>query len=159
MSARLFRLGRSSARHPFRVLGLWLLAAIAIVAVKGAAGGEFDDTFRVPGVESQTAADVLHDRFPARSGQTARIVLHADGDRLEPAAVDGVRRDLADGTDVTAVTDAVTSADGRTAFVDVSYGVDKLTGEHDDDATAAAADGRDAGVQTELTGVLAQLGA
>ena len=31
MSAFLFRLGRSSARHPFRVLGLWLVAAVAIV--------------------------------------------------------------------------------------------------------------------------------
>ena len=53
MSALLFRLGRNSARHPFRVIGLWLVAAIAIVALQGAAGGQFDDSFRVPGVESQ----------------------------------------------------------------------------------------------------------
>ena len=57
MSALLFRLGRSSARHPFRVIGLWLLAAFAVVAISGAAGGEFDDTFRVPGVESHHGAD------------------------------------------------------------------------------------------------------
>ena len=36
MSAFLYRLGRSSARHPFRVLGLWLVAAIAVMALQGA---------------------------------------------------------------------------------------------------------------------------
>ena len=66
VSALLFRLGRSSARHPFRVIGLWLVAAIAIVALQGAAGGQFDNSFRVPGVESQRAADILKDRFPSQ---------------------------------------------------------------------------------------------
>ena len=58
MSALLYRLGRISARHPFRVLGLWVVAAIAVMALQGAAGGEFNDSERVPGVESQYAADV-----------------------------------------------------------------------------------------------------
>ena len=31
VSAFLYRLGRNSARHPFRVLGLWLVAAVAVV--------------------------------------------------------------------------------------------------------------------------------
>ena len=39
MSAFLYRLGRNCARHPFRVIGIWLLAAVAIVALQGAAGG------------------------------------------------------------------------------------------------------------------------
>ena len=85
MSAFLFRLGRSSARHPFRVLGLWLVAAVAVMALQGAAGGEFDDSFRVPGVESQHAADVLNDRFPSQGGLSARIVLHTDDGRLDDA--------------------------------------------------------------------------
>ena len=68
VSAFLFRLGRSSARHPFRVIGAWLVAAIAVVALQGSAGGEFDNSFRVPGVESQHAADVLNNRFPSRGG-------------------------------------------------------------------------------------------
>src|SRR3954469_23064728 len=77
MSKFLFRLGRSAARHPFRVLGLWLVAAMAVFALQGATGGPFKDTFRVPGVESQTAADVLRDRFPAHAGATGRIVFHS----------------------------------------------------------------------------------
>jgi len=49
MSAFLFRLGRSCARHPLRVLGIWLVAAVAVVAIKGAAGGHYANSIRVPG--------------------------------------------------------------------------------------------------------------
>jgi RND superfamily putative drug exporter len=66
-------------------MGLWLVAAIAIVVLQGAAGGHFDDSFRVPGVESQRAADILKDRFPGRAGQTARIVVHVQDGRLDDA--------------------------------------------------------------------------
>ena len=169
MSAFLFRLGRTSARHPFRVLGAWILLAVAMVALQGAAGGEYNDSFRVPGVESQKAADILHDRFPAQAGQIARIVFHVDDGRLDStasrAAVESVRSTLVDGRDVAAVTDpfgpqpAALSADGQTAYVDVAYTVDKLTAEHLDDATAAAVAARDAGVETEFTGKLAELAA
>src|SRR6185295_9622599 len=116
MSAFLYRLGRASARHPFRVLGLWLVAAIAVMALQGSAGGAFDNSERVPGVESQHAADVLNDRFPSQGGQSARIVLHTDDGRLDDAghaaAVTRARQRLATGVDVAGVTDpfAVESA-------------------------------------------------
>ncbi len=123
MSAFLFRLGRSSARHPFRVLGLWLVAAVTIVALQSGAGGKFDNSFRVPGVESQHAADVLHDRFPSQAGQSARIVFHTDDGRLDDtdhaATVEQARARLANGHDVAGVTDpfasqsAAVSADGQ----------------------------------------------
>src|SRR3954471_9095042 len=104
MSAFLFRLGRSSARHPFRVRGLWLVAAVAVIALQGAAGGQFDNSSRVPGVESQHAADVLNNRFPSQGGQAARIVLHTDTGRLDDAAhfatVTQARAELAAGHDV-----------------------------------------------------------
>ena len=85
MSTFLYRLGRSSARHPFRVLGAWVLATIAVIALQGSAGGEFENSFRVPGVESQHANDVLVERFPSQGGLTARIVLHTDEGRLDDA--------------------------------------------------------------------------
>jgi RND superfamily putative drug exporter len=167
VSALLFRLGRSSARHPFRVIGLWLVAAIAIVVLQGAAGGKFDDSFRVPGVESQRAADILKDRFSSHAGQSTRIVLHANDGRLDDAdhrpTVDRTRQQLSTGHGVTGVTDpfaaqsVALSPDGRTAYVDVAYTVDKLTATQLDDATAAADSARAAGVQTEFTGALAQL--
>src|SRR6478735_5022208 len=144
VSAFLYRLGRISARHPFRVLATWVVAAIAIVALQGAAGGQFDNSERVPGVESQHAADVLNDRFPSQGGLSARIVLHTDEGRLDDAAkvatVERARARLAGGTDVAGVTDpfaietAAVSADGQTAYLDVTYAVDKLTATHLHDA-------------------------
>src|SRR4051795_7654407 len=109
MSALLFRLGRSSARHPFRVLSVWLLAAVAIVMIQSAAGGKYNDSFRVPGVESQRAADTLKHRFPSQAGQTARIVFHTDEGRRDDgghrSVVDNARQQLAAGHAVAGVTD------------------------------------------------------
>jgi RND superfamily putative drug exporter len=169
VSAFLYRLGRSSARHPFRVLGLWLVAAVAVMALQGSAGGEFNDSERVPGVESQHAADVLTDRFPTQGGQSARIVLHTDKGRLDDAGhratVAEARADLATGAGVAGVTDpfatdaAALSADGQTAYVDVTYALDKLTSAQLDDAMAVTDDAGAAGVDVELTGALALLAA
>ena len=82
--------------------------------LQGAAGGQFDNSERVPGVESQHAADVLNDRFPSQGGQSARIVLHTDDGRLDDAAhaatVDQARAQLAGGTDVAGVTDPFAAA-------------------------------------------------
>jgi len=167
MSARLFRLGRGCARHPFRVIIVWLVAAIALVGVRNAAGGQFDDSFRVPGVESQRAADILKDRFPSHGGQSTRIVIHVDDGRLDDAGhrptIDRTRQQLSAGHDVTNVTDpfaagsAAISPDGQTGYIDVAYTVDKLTVTQFHDATTAAAGARADGVQTEFTGALALL--
>ena len=167
MSAFLFRLGRSCARHPFRVLGLWLVAAVAVVTLQGAAGGHYENSIRVPGVESQRAADTLRDRFPAQSGKTARIVFHTTDARLDDTdpkvAIEAARQQLATGHDVAGVTDpfvpqsAALSADGRTGYIDVTYTIDKFTTTQLDDATAAASITRAAGVETNFTGELAQV--
>ncbi|MBA3956280.1 MAG: hypothetical protein H0X58_06415 [Acidimicrobiia bacterium] len=74
MSRFLYSLGRSSARHPFRVLGVWLVAAFAVVALQGSLGGQFNDSFRVPGVESQEAADILTARCTCLAGSTTSNV-------------------------------------------------------------------------------------
>lgn len=167
MSAFLFRLGRNCARHPFRVLGVWLVAAIAVVSLQSSLGGEFNDSFRVPGVESQHAADILKDRFPSQGGQVTRIVFHTDRGRLDDplrkSAVERARQTLSAGHNVAGVTDpfaaqsAALSANGETAYVDVAYSVDKLTVTQLNDATSAAAITRAAEVQTDFTGVLAQV--
>src|SRR3954447_17956682 len=164
VSAFLYRLGRTSARHPFRVLGLWLVAGVAVLALQGSVGGEFDDSERVPGVESQHAADVLNDRFPSQGGQSARIVLHTAEGRLDDvghaATVARTRAQLAGGTDVASVTDpfaagsAAVSPDGQTAYLDVTYAVDKLTGTQLDEAVAVTDEAHDGGVEVELTGAL-----
>jgi RND superfamily putative drug exporter len=161
LSAFLFRLGRSSARHPFRVLGVWMVAAIAIVALQAGGGGQFVNRFRVPGVESQHAADVLNARFPSHGGQSSRIVLHTDRGRLDDrehaATVRQVTRQLAHGHNVAGVAPGAISRDGTTSYLDVSYAVDKLTATQFDDATKVTSAAERGGVDVELTGEMAQL--
>ena len=165
MSTFLYRLGRSSARHPFRVLGAWLVAAVAIMSLQGSIGGEFNDDFRVPGVESQEAADILTDRFPSQSGarRSHRVPQPRRPPRRDPnqAIVQRAREQLLQGDDVIAASDpfaadaSALSADGQTAYVDVTYSATALETTHLDDATEAVASARDAGVQTEFSGNLA----
>ena len=167
MSAFLFRLGRTCARYPFRVIGIWLVVAFVIVTVQNTAGGVFNDSFRVPGVESQRALDVLKNRFPSRAGLSARIVFHVDNGRLDDPVhkptVAQARQQLSTGRDVASVTDpfaeqsAAISADGQTGYLDVAYKLDKLTRKQLADASTVAGRVRADGVQTEFTGLLAQL--
>ena len=60
-------------------------------------------------------------------------------------------------TDPFAAASAALSADGRTAYLDVTYDLDKLTGAQLDDALAVTDQAEAGGVQIELTGALAQL--
>jgi RND superfamily putative drug exporter len=150
------------------VLGIWLLAAFVIMGLQGSVGGEFKDNFRVPGAESQTAADILTARFPGQSGTGARITFHSSTDRLDAptprAAIEDARGQLSAGKDVAETSDPfdpqspALSTDGRTAYLDVHYSVRKLDATHFDDATKAAATTRAAGVQTEFDSTLGSVG-
>jgi len=55
MSSVLYRIGRFSASRPWVVIGAWFAIAVAVVAGATAFGGELDDTFAVPGLDSQVA--------------------------------------------------------------------------------------------------------
>ncbi len=59
MSSLLYRLGRFGARHPWRMIGAWLLVAIVLIGASSAVGRELDDTFAAPGLDSQDALDLL----------------------------------------------------------------------------------------------------
>jgi putative drug exporter of the RND superfamily len=59
------------------VLALWLGALIGIGAFSGAAGTAYQNKFSLPGTESQHALDLLKRDFPAASGESETIVLHA----------------------------------------------------------------------------------
>ena len=74
MSSVLYRIGRFCARRVRLVIGVWLVAAVAVVIAAGTVGGELEDTFEVPGLDSQVAVDLLSDAESERAGLTARLV-------------------------------------------------------------------------------------
>lgn len=75
MSTFLYRLGRSAARHPWRVIGIWLVAAATVVGASSAFGRELEDSFEVPGVDSQQALELLSAAQSESAGLTAQVVL------------------------------------------------------------------------------------
>jgi len=95
MENMLERLGRSTAFHPWRSLAAWLLAAVALLGLGQLTGGTFVDDFRIPGVDSQRAADLGRDHFPGFGAASAEVVWHARTGTLHDPQV--ARRYYAEG--------------------------------------------------------------
>ena len=74
MSNALYSLGRSAANHPWRVIAGWLIAAVVIVASSASFGRTLEDSFEVPGLDSQTALDLLSEAESDTAGLTAQVV-------------------------------------------------------------------------------------
>ncbi|MFE7197179.1 MMPL family transporter [Microbacterium oxydans] len=86
MSTLLSSLGRWSFRHPWRVLVSWLLALGIAGAGALVLGAGTDNTFSIPGTESQAGLEQLSRSFPQVSGTNAQfIVVAADGDKITDA--------------------------------------------------------------------------
>jgi putative drug exporter of the RND superfamily len=163
MSRLLYRLGHVAARHPWRTLAAWLLIAVSAVALSGAIGGATNDTFTLPGSESQRAADALHDRFPDQSVYTSQVVVHSADGLTAPAARHAVHAAtvaLADIPHVVDVSDPydprgpTVSRDGTTAFTTVAFDSDEIGVAEYDAADAATTGLREAGIQVEYSGGL-----
>ena len=77
MAARLDRLGRAIARHKWRVIGVWVFAAIVLASAAVALGGKTVDVFSIPGAPSQQATDLLNQRFPTQAGDSGSVVFAA----------------------------------------------------------------------------------
>ncbi|MFD5213531.1 efflux RND transporter permease subunit [Microbacterium sp. NPDC058345] len=108
MSTFLSSLGRWSFRHPWRVLVSWLI--VLGIAGTGALvlGSGTDNTFSIPGTESQAGLEQLERTFPQVSGTNAQfIVVAAEGDDITDAAY---RDEIEDAVDELARTDGVLAA-------------------------------------------------
>jgi RND superfamily putative drug exporter len=84
MATLLYRLGRVSFRHPWRVLAVWLIIILGILGGGLALGGKTNDSFAIPGTESQNAIDRLAAVFPSTAGASAQLIVEVpDGASVE----------------------------------------------------------------------------
>ncbi|NYF56202.1 MMPL family transporter [Micromonospora purpureochromogenes] len=168
MERILDRLGRAAAGHPWRILALWLLAAAALLGLGQAAGGTFVNDFRIPGAESQQAADLARAAFPEYGSASAEVVWHSpDGDLRAAdrrAAIAAMTTAVRNQPGVTAVENplagqGVLSPDGRTAIGTVRYGPELAdlgpAAYHRLDAAAEQARAR--GVEVTFRGLVVDL--
>jgi putative drug exporter of the RND superfamily len=130
MAHLLGNLAAAAAGHWKRSLAIVLALLVGLGALAGLAGGSFTDDFSAPGTESQQAMDLLEQRFPAQSGDTATVVFSVeDGtlrDGARPQAIGAALDEIRDQPHVTAAADPLTSEgqvsrDGRIAFATVQY--------------------------------------
>ncbi|MFC0842380.1 MMPL family transporter [Streptomyces noboritoensis] len=143
LSKALLRLGTSAARHPWRVIAAWLVAATLAVLAAIAFGGRTADSMTAPGLDSQRAADLIERAGTGQEGMTAQVVVTPhdgaatffDHDSARTALTrlrTEVKRlphvlgtsDPAGALDAggdTAVRGGLVSADGRIAVVRVQY--------------------------------------
>ena len=74
MSSALYTLGRWAFRARGLVLGVWIAVLMALFAGAGMIGTGTDNTYTIPGTESQEALDALGRTFPQVSGGSAQLI-------------------------------------------------------------------------------------
>ncbi|GAA1981620.1 MMPL family transporter [Amycolatopsis minnesotensis] len=165
MATLLYRLGRSSFRRRWLVVGVWAAVLIALGLGALTLSGTTTNAVTIPGTESQRAIDHLKERFPQASagGGTARVAIAApDGQKLtDPAnraAVEQVVAKLKAAPQVGTVVDPfqakTISPDGKVALAQVSYQVQAFVLTPKDRAalTSSGDPARQAGLEVQFGG-------
>ncbi|MFP7833989.1 MMPL family transporter [Marisediminicola sp. LYQ134] len=170
MATLLYRLGRFSFRHAWTVIAVWLVLFVAVLGGGFALGGQTNESFEIPGTESQEALDRLEAVFPQVAGASAQgIVVAPDGESVtdddvvdtigelvdEISAIDGIESALSPFDEFA---DGAISDDDQSALIQIQFdGVaTDVTEETLDELVASAEIGRDAGLDVEFGGQVFQ---
>ena len=164
MTGVLYGLARFCVRRKLIVLAVWLVAAVALVAISHRMGDNTNDNLSLPGTDSQRATDILSRSFPVQANGTSPIVLHARNGKLTDSkysgAVNEAAADLAKNSDVASVINPLTpqgasalSKDKATGYLSVGLKVSpgslsEEDAQHIIDAAAKPAEAAGLEVQT-----------
>jgi RND superfamily putative drug exporter len=149
--------------HRKTVIAGWIVALVGVVMISGSVGSDFSEDFKLPASDSQEAFDLLENRFPAQSGDTATIVYKAP-DVEAPAVkqkMEGVFAEAAKVPHVSEVASpyeeggaAAISDDGEIAYATVQF--DTTSNELDKEDTERVMNAAEAasgdGLQVEVGG-------
>jgi len=170
MTGVLYRIGQFCVRRRFVVLAVWLVVAIALVAVSHRMGDNTNDNLSLPGTGSQRATDILTKSFPTQANGTSPIVLHAPSGKLTDSkyanAVNEAASDLAKAPNVASVVNPLTpqgasalSKDQTTGYLTVGLKVSPGSLSEQDAQNiidAAAKPAKAAGLEVQTGGQLGQ---
>lgn len=170
MATLLYRLGRFSYRRPWRVIGTWFVLLVALLGGGIALGGQSQESFAIPGTESQQALDRLEAVFPEVAGASAEAVIVApEGQKVtdpaNQATIDRMADAIRDISGINSVTTPFDEYAGRQLSDDASMAITRIQFDgtstevtdatlHELTATASIAD--DAGLRVEFGGQVFQ---
>jgi RND superfamily putative drug exporter len=161
---------RTCVRRRFVVLGVWLVATIALVAISHRMGDNTNDNLSLPGTNSQQATDTLSHSFPAQANGTSPIVVHTAKGKLTDSqnadAINQAAANLGKQPDVASVVNPVTpegasalAKDQTTGYLSVTLAVSPGSisqSEAQSIIASAAKPMQAAGLQVETGGQLGQ---
>ncbi len=81
------KLAKWCFNHKFVVIGVWVVAAIALNAIEGSVGSAYKDDFKLPHTDSFDAIRLLQNNVPKASGDSDQIVIAAKSGSLSDPAV------------------------------------------------------------------------
>ncbi|BDZ56043.1 membrane protein [Agromyces marinus] len=166
MALLLHRIGRFAFRRAWIVILAWALALGGLLGAGLGLGGQLEESYSIPGTESQDAIDHLAAVFPQTAGASAKAVLEApDGDSVENEPYRSAITDLETALeDVDGVDNVLgpfdefagdqVSGDDRTAYIQIQFEgqVTEVTDEQLDAVIATGAIGEDAGLEVAFGG-------
>ena len=163
MSTLLFKFGHFASRHPWRIIAAWLVVACSAFVLDMQVGGEADDTFTLPGAESQEAQDLLEEQFPSENAYTSQVVFSSEVRLTDPAhraVVTKAVGQLAAMPHVLAADDPfdpsapMLSPDEHIGFTTVTFDTNDIEQISLEEAEEAVAPMVEAGFEVEYSGLL-----
>ncbi|HSK50417.1 MAG TPA: MMPL family transporter [Solirubrobacterales bacterium] len=169
MTAPLYAIGRFCSRHHYPVIALWLIAAVALVAISASAGSKTSENLTLPGTGSTTATELLEDNLPEQAYGSNPMVFRVEQGKLtEPkyaeAIAETVKR-LNEHGDVNSAVDPLSpqaegllSDDGKIAYSPVVLGVGpgELSESQAEAILDAAKPAEAAGIEASVGGYVGQ---
>jgi len=150
VSLFLYRLGHGIGHRRVVVIVVWLVLLVAALAGARTLGTHYDNTFSIPGTDSQQGQDVLASRFPTASGASGQIVFTTTRGGADVTTakteIKHVLDRVGDLDAVSSVTDPFAdgqsgsvSKDGEAVLVTVQFDTKTPTTEQQDAVQAAVA--------------------
>jgi RND superfamily putative drug exporter len=169
MTAPLYAIGRFCSRHHYPVIAIWLIAAVALVAISASAGSKTSENLTLPGTGSTTATELLEDNLPQQAYGSNPLVFQVEQGKLteakySAAIAESVKR-LNEHGDVNSAVDPLAepakgllSEDGRIAYTPVvlSVGPGELSESQAQAILDAAKPAEAAGIETSVGGYVGQ---
>ena len=85
MTGPLYAIGRFCSRHHWPVIGVWVVLAIALVAISNAAESKTSENLTLPGTGSTKATELLEENLPEQAYGSNPLVIESTHGKLTEA--------------------------------------------------------------------------